>query len=123
VVLCSGQLYYDLLEAREKKQANNVALIRVEQIYPFPAAEVKDVIARYPVNAEIAWAQEEPRNMGAWTFIRDQMGAAVKYIGRAESASTAAGSLKRHQQEQAEIIEEAFAAESKPGPKKRGRKR
>jgi 2-oxoglutarate decarboxylase len=123
VVLCAGQLYYDLLEAREKKQASNVALIRVEQIYPFPAAELKDLIARYPATAEIAWVQEEPRNMGAWTFVRDQIGAAVTYIGRAESASTAAGSLNRHQQEQAEIIDEAFAVESKLGPKKRGRKR
>ncbi|MDP8980915.1 MAG: multifunctional oxoglutarate decarboxylase/oxoglutarate dehydrogenase thiamine pyrophosphate-binding subunit/dihydrolipoyllysine-residue succinyltransferase subunit [Acidobacteriota bacterium] len=123
VVLCTGQLYYDLVEAREKKQSNNVAVIRVEQLYPFPAAEVKDVIARYPATAEIAWVQEEPRNMGAWSFIRDQIGPAVTYIGRAESASTAAGSLKRHQQEQAEIIDEAFAAESQPGAKKRGRKR
>ena len=114
VVLCWGQLYYDLLAAREERKIANVALLRVEQMYPFPGAEIMDQIGRYP-GADIAWVQEEPRNMGAWHFFEDRMrsmldgsGRSVRYVGRAESASTAAGSLKRHQQEQADVINTAL---------------
>jgi len=116
VLLCSGKIYYELLEAREKRQAGSVALIRLEQLYPFPAESVRDALLRYPSSAEIFWVQEEPRNMGAWRFVQENMQSLLadprrelRYAGRAASASTAAGSLKRHLEEQAEVIDQAFA--------------
>ena len=118
VAFCSGQLYYDLAAAREERKVRNVALLRLEQIYPFPAAEVEDALAAYPARAEVVWVQEEPKNMGAWRSVQEWMNPlllptqrSVKYVGRAESASPSAGSLKRHQQEQAEVISSVFAAE------------
>ena len=123
VLMCSGQVYYDLMAAREeRKVANaavaNVAIVRLEQMYPFPAADVRDILARYPETAEVVWVQEEPRNMGGWRFVQEQIqpilessGRAVRYVGRAASASPATGSLKRHQQEVAEILEGAFSAD------------
>lgn len=89
--------------------------MRVEQLYPFPQEEINDVLLRYPVTCEVAWVQEEPRNMGAWRFVREKIQPLLTstkrelmYIGRAESASPATGSLKRHQQEQSEIVDEAL---------------
>jgi 2-oxoglutarate dehydrogenase E1 component len=115
IVFCSGKLYYDLLAAREERKADHVALIRIEQLYPFAADQVRDILARYSVTAEIVWAQEEPRNMGAWHFLQDQFqpllesgSRDLRYVGRPESASPATGSGKRHQQEQTEIINDAL---------------
>ena len=115
VVFCSGKIYYDLLAARESRQAAHVALIRVEQLYPFAAAQATDLLARFPASAEVVWAQEEPRNMGAWHFMKEQLQPLVdgsrrevRYVGRPESASPATGSGKRHQQEQAEIVNDAL---------------
>lgn len=126
VLLTSGKIYYELLEQREKLAANNVALVRVEQYYPFPKAELQDVLMRYPVTAEVCWVQEEPKNMGAWRFVREQVQPmldparrSLRYIGRAESASPAPGSLKRHQSEQAEILSEAFGTDTTPRTKTR----
>jgi 2-oxoglutarate dehydrogenase E1 component len=115
VVFCSGKVYYDLLAAREERNADHVALIRLEQLYPFAADQARDILARYPMTAEVVWAQEEPRNMGPWHFLRDQIQPLldatqreVRYVGRPESASPATGSGKRHQQEQAEIVNDAL---------------
>jgi 2-oxoglutarate dehydrogenase E1 component len=115
VVFCSGKIYYDLLAAREERTARHVSLVRVEQLYPFAADLARDILARYPLTAEVVWAQEEPRNMGAWHFIHDQIEPLlestqreVRYVGRPESASPATGSGKRHQQEQAEIVNDAL---------------
>jgi 2-oxoglutarate decarboxylase len=115
VVFCSGKVYYDLLAAREERKADHVALVRVEQLYPFAADQARDLLARYPVTAEVVWAQEEPRNMGPWRFLRENIQALldatrreVRYVGRPESASPAAGSHKRHQQEVAEILNDAL---------------
>jgi 2-oxoglutarate dehydrogenase complex dehydrogenase (E1) component-like enzyme len=115
VVFCSGKVYYDLLAAREERKAEHVALVRVEQLYPFVAAQASDILARYAPSAEAVWAQEEPRNMGPWRFIREQIqplldptSRELRYVGRAESASPATGSGKRHQQEQAEIVNDAL---------------
>jgi 2-oxoglutarate dehydrogenase E1 component len=112
VVFCSGKVYYDLLLAREARQAGHVALVRVEQLYPFAAEQASVILNSYPKKAEVVWAQEEPRNMGPWHFIRDPLrqagGRDVKYVGRPESASPATGSGKRHQQEQSAIVEEAL---------------
>ncbi len=115
VIFCSGKVYYDLLAAREERKAGHVALIRVEQLYPFDAEQARDMLARYSPTAEIVWAQEEPRNMGAWRFMResfepllDATGRELRYVGRPESASPATGSGKRHQEEQAALIDDAL---------------
>jgi 2-oxoglutarate dehydrogenase E1 component len=115
VVFCSGKIYYDLLAAREERKADHVALLRVEQLYPFAVDQARDLLARYSSSAEVVWAQEEPRNMGPWHFIHDQLQPLLddtrreaRYVGRSESASPATGSGKRHQQEQAEIVNDAL---------------
>jgi len=69
IVFCSGKLYYDLLHARDERKSDHVAICRVEQLYPFAADQARDILARYPVGAEVVWAQEEPRNMGPWHFL------------------------------------------------------
>jgi 2-oxoglutarate dehydrogenase E1 component len=117
VVLCSGKVYYDLLEERQKQKINDVALIRVEQIYPFPKHSVEQQFARYR-NAEVVWCQEEPKNMGAWFFveprIEDVLAAAnvgakrPRYVGRKEAASPATGLYKRHNIEQKALVDEAL---------------
>jgi 2-oxoglutarate dehydrogenase E1 component len=118
VLLCSGQVYYDILAARDERNIQNVAVIRLEQIYPFRADQVRDILARYPETAEVVWVQEEPRNMGAWRFVQEQFQAildptqrVLRYAGRAASASPASGSFKRHQQELAELLDQALSAE------------
>ncbi len=117
VVLTAGKLYYDLLKAREDLRADHAALLRLEQLYPVPAAEIARVLARYPVDAELLWAQEEPRNMGAWRFVREQFLDGVvrdpgrrvpRYVGRAASAAPAPGSFKVHLKEQEELVRQAL---------------
>lgn len=118
VIFTSGKLYYDLLEARRERGIKDIALVRVEQYYPFPAAEIEAELKRYP-NAELCWAQEEPENMGAWRFIGPRIGdlldnldranLRIRYVGRKEAASPAAGYLKLHTREQAQVIDAAFA--------------
>jgi 2-oxoglutarate dehydrogenase E1 component len=117
VVLTSGKLFYDLLAGREKAGASHVAIVRLEQLYPFPGAELAAALARYP-EAELAWAQEEPANMGPWRFLRERFldgevpdpGQRLpRYLGRGASASPAPGSHKVHQREQEAIVREAMA--------------
>jgi 2-oxoglutarate decarboxylase len=115
ILLCNGKIYYELLAARDQRKATDTAIVRIEQLYPFPEAEFAEVLARYPAAGEIVWVQEEPRNMGAWAFVRGWIQPVIQkqhrqigYAGRPEAASTAPGSLKRHQEEQAELIEQAF---------------
>ncbi len=117
VLACSGKVYYDLIAAREQRDVTDVAIVRVEQLYPFNASDFSDILFRYPLTADVAWVQEEPRNMGPWHFIQDQIQPLLddsrrklRYAGRPESASPSAGSLKRHQQEQIDLIEEAFSS-------------
>lgn len=116
VLICTGKVYYDLLAAREARKSNNVAIVRIEQLYPLALDEVRDVLLRYPLTSELVWVQEEPRNMGPWRYMREwlqpileETQRPLRYVGRPESASPAAGSLKRHLQEQAQLVEEAFA--------------
>lgn len=113
VVFCSGKVYYDLLAARKASDEQRVALVRLEQLYPFPAEEVRNVLATYAAGVEVVWCQEEPRNMGAWPMMDEWMGAVLggrppRYIGRPESASPATGFHKVHKQEQQQLIDEAF---------------
>ena len=119
VVLTSGKLYFDLLKGRDEQGATHVALVRLEQIYPFSAAELGEALARYPATAELVWAQEEPRNMGAWRFLRERFldgdlgdlgGRALRYVGRDASAAPAPGSHKLHVLEQEAIVNEAMQA-------------
>ncbi|HYL36890.1 MAG TPA: multifunctional oxoglutarate decarboxylase/oxoglutarate dehydrogenase thiamine pyrophosphate-binding subunit/dihydrolipoyllysine-residue succinyltransferase subunit [Bryobacteraceae bacterium] len=126
VLVCSGQIYYDLVAAREERKAGDLAIVRLEQIYPFPAGQLRDALERYPETSDIVWVQEEPRNMGAWRFVQEQLqpildesNRTLRYVGRLASASPSTGSLKRHQQEQAELIQDVFAAEIKAEPKRR----
>ena len=118
VILCSGKIYFDLLEAREKKKINDVVMFRIEQLYPFPAKPLVKEIERYAKNAKFYWCQEEPKNMGAWLLVRDyiqwtlnHIGAKhdkIMYIGRNPAASPATGYAKRHIAQQLEIIEKVF---------------
>ncbi|MBV9814144.1 MAG: 2-oxoglutarate dehydrogenase E1 component, partial [Alphaproteobacteria bacterium] len=119
VVLCTGKVYFDLVKARAKNGDRRVAVIRIEQLYPFPFAGLAALLQRYR-NAEVVWCQEEPQNMGAWNFVDrriEQVLAAVdvaakrpRFAGRAEAASPATGLFKRHVEEQAGLVTEALAA-------------
>ena len=114
VVFCSGKLYYELLKEREAMGERQVALVRVELLYPFPAADIHAELERYP-NAEAVWCQEEPKNMGAWPVILhwmlDELPAArlPRYVGRNAAAAPATGSHKKHQCEQAALIAAALS--------------
>jgi 2-oxoglutarate dehydrogenase E1 component len=114
LVMCTGKVYYDLLEAREAQGRDDVYLLRVEQLYPFPAEIVAEYAARFAHLEEIVWAQEEPMNAGAWTFIAPLIEAALGrrpiYAGRAAAAATATGLMKRHNAEQAKLVAEALGA-------------
>ena len=119
VVLCSGKLYYDLLSGREAAgRTDDVAIVRVEQLYPWPQKFVLDAIARYP-QAEVVWAQEEPRNMGAWGFVRSKFTPTtdrkVSYVGRPISAAPATGSARRHEAQQQAIVGIAVGAPESSG--------
>ena len=110
VVLCSGKVYYDLERAQKKGAGADVAVVRVEQLYPFPSAKVQAIIAELSPS-EVVWAQEEPKNMGAWAFVApvlEGLGIEVRYVGRAAAASPATGSHKRHQAEQQAIVDGAL---------------
>jgi 2-oxoglutarate dehydrogenase E1 component len=116
VILCSGKIYFDLMEAREQKNEPHVQMLRLEQLYPFPEGPLGQELERFP-NAEIVWCQEEPRNQGAWTFVRqrleyllEKLGRRLRprYIGRPEYASTAAGLMSQHNAELHYILDEAL---------------
>ncbi|MGJ0507849.1 MAG: 2-oxoglutarate dehydrogenase E1 component [Methylocystis sp.] len=119
VVLCSGKVYYDLLEDREKRGIDDVYLLRVEQLYPFPLKGLVTAMARFR-NADVVWCQEEPKNMGAWFFVEPylewvlgQVGGKSKrarYVGRPASASTAAGTMSKHLAQLKAFLDDAFAA-------------
>ncbi|GAA4030122.1 multifunctional oxoglutarate decarboxylase/oxoglutarate dehydrogenase thiamine pyrophosphate-binding subunit/dihydrolipoyllysine-residue succinyltransferase subunit [Arthrobacter methylotrophus] len=111
VILVSGRLYYDLLSNRQKTGDASTAIIRLEQLYPLPQAQIEAELAKYP-NADIVWAQDEPANQGPWPFIGLNLPQAlerkVRLVSRPASASTAAGSMKRHSAEQAALLKQAF---------------
>ena len=123
LVLCSGKVYYNILDAQEKAgaAAKKVAIARVEQLYPFPAHKLVPVLKTYPNLRRILWTQEEPKNMGAWNFIAPRLHelvlaeglkVTIEYNGRTERASTAAGSEKVHLHEQEEIVSKCFIEEA-----------
>lgn len=117
VVLSAGKLYYDLLEEREKQKNEKTALVRVEQIYPTPKHLLTQILKSYPKLKHIIWAQEEPRNMGAWGHISFKLQELIeseglkvdlKYVGRPDRASPATGSVYRHRVEQAQLVQDCF---------------
>ena len=110
VVLCSGKVYYDLIEKREKDKIKDVAIIRLEQLHPFPKKQINDLLAKYTKAEDFVWLQEEPENMGYWNYIqRIYPERSLKLISRKASASPATGFAKVHAEEQELIIEKAFA--------------
>jgi 2-oxoglutarate dehydrogenase E1 component len=108
LVLCSGKIYYELLDRREKEENENVALVRVEQLFPLDKEYIKDLVAKYNAK-EVVWVQEEPQNMGAWTFILTELRAfGIDVIAREASAATATGSSNTSAAEQNELINKVF---------------
>jgi len=112
VVLCSGKIAYDALARRDELGADgaSVAVVRVEQLYPWPAGHVDEVLRRYPAAGEVVWLQEEPENMGAWNFVHGRLHSllrdthTLRHVSRAESASPASGSAALHRLEQADLL-------------------
>jgi 2-oxoglutarate dehydrogenase E1 component len=113
IVLCSGKVYYDLLKYRETHKIAEAAIIRIEQLYPLHEERLREIIGALPADANLIWCQEEPQNMGAWTFIEPRLralfGREVAYAGRNASASPAVGALTLHKVEQAQLIWEALS--------------
>mgnify|MGYP005740451343 FL=1 len=122
LVMCSGKVYYDLAAARDAAEMWDTEIIRVEQLYPFPSKALTEVLAMTP-KASLVWCQEEPKNMGSWTFVRDFIEDAMAeagckqerlaYAGRAAAASPATGSLSRHNREQTALVNEALGLKAK----------
>jgi 2-oxoglutarate dehydrogenase E1 component len=116
VVFCSGKVYFDLLDARQKQKLDHVALVRLEQLYPFPRDGFTATITRYPNATDIVWCQEEPENQGAWYQIKHKLLAYVSdkheliYVSRRGTSTTAVGYLKVHQKEQEELVHQALTA-------------
>ncbi len=114
LLVCSGRLYYDLIAEREARATDKIAIIRVEQLYPFPAVQLEQLLTRYPGATGLDWVQDEPENMGAWSFIRPRLAKLCEgrfdphYVGRVESASPATGSSDSHKYENRLILDEAF---------------
>ena len=116
--MCSGKVYFDLVEAREKIKNDKVYIIRIEQLYPFPAKTLAKELKRFKTNGQFFWCQEEPQNMGAWNTAKNYIqwtldyvkakNTNVKYIGRNPAASPATGYLKKHLAQQKEIIEKVL---------------
>jgi 2-oxoglutarate dehydrogenase complex dehydrogenase (E1) component-like enzyme len=115
VVLSMGKLYYELAAARDERQRTDIAILRIEQFYPFPTAELTEALAGVPVETPIVWCQEEPANMGAWRYLQSIWSQVAPGrpplvgITRPESASPATGSHSAHRQEQAQLIDRALA--------------
>jgi 2-oxoglutarate dehydrogenase E1 component len=121
VLLCSGKVYYDLAQHREERDGvepgearGDVAIVRAEELYPWPEQELREVMERYAGADRVTWVQEEPANMGAWTFVRERIPGLLRdsvklaYAGRPASASPAVGSMRIHKLEQAALLQAAF---------------
>ncbi len=109
IAFCTGKIYYDLIETKQKNNTDELAIVRIEQLYPLPIIQLKEIIAKYKNAVEYLWVQEEPKNMGAWTFMFSSFREVnLKYIGRNESASPATGYGKMHEQQQQAIVKKVF---------------
>jgi 2-oxoglutarate dehydrogenase E1 component len=116
LVLCSGRIYYDLVLSPRRATANRIAIARLELLYPFPAAELRRLMKRYPNVEKVVWAQEEPRNMGARKFVLPELrevvssGLPITDVSRPERSSPAEGAHAAHRAEQARIVDEALSS-------------
>jgi 2-oxoglutarate dehydrogenase E1 component len=117
LILCSGKVYYDLADERDAQGRDDVYILRVEQLYPFPGDAIADYASRFPNLETVVWCQEEPKNAGAWFFvdplIEEALGRRAVYAGRAAAAATATGLARRHAAEQAKLIHEALGEDRK----------
>ena len=106
-------MYYDLLNYRTQRKIHDAAIIRIEQLYPLAEKRLREILKPFPKSAKFVWCQEEPQNMGAWTFIEPRLRTIfcteVAYAGREASASPAVGALVRHKREQARLVADAFS--------------
>jgi 2-oxoglutarate dehydrogenase E1 component len=113
IILCSGKVYYDLLNYRTERKIDNAAIIRIEQLYPLAEKKLREMLKPFPKSAKLIWCQEESQNMGAWTFIEPRLRTMfcreIAYAGRSASASPAVGALARHKREQAALVADAFS--------------
>jgi 2-oxoglutarate dehydrogenase E1 component len=116
LLMCSGKVYFDLLEARRTNKLSNIAIARIEQLFPFPSEEVKSVIDGYPNLREVVWVQEEPKNQGSWYYMQSRgtmIGCLSEnhtfgYAGRFYSSSPATGSMKLHLAQQKQLVDDAL---------------
>jgi len=113
IIFCSGKVYYDLLNYRTQRKIDDAVIIRIEQLYPLAEKKLREMLKPFSKNAKLVWCQEEPENMGAWTFIEPRLRtifcSEIAYAGREASASPAVGALTRHKREQARLVADAFA--------------
>src|SRR5881275_1050457 len=113
IIFCSGKVYYDLLNYRTQRKIDDAAIIRIEQLYPLAEKKLREMLKPFSKNAKLVWCQEEPENMGAWTFIEPRLRtifcAEIAYAGREASASPAVGALARHKREQARLVADSFS--------------
>lgn len=113
--MCSGKVYYDLLEQRRKNNQSDVAIIRIEQLYPYPHEEMKQILADYSHVTDYVWCQEEPLNQGAWYCSQHNFVSSIpehgklRYVGRPASASPAVGYMSLHNEQQTALVNEALA--------------
>ena len=116
IIFCAGKLYYELVKARREHKIMNTAIVRIEQLYPFPQQEVQQIVSKYSGAREVVWCQEEPRNQGAWFFVKSTRNIRaclkedhnLRYAGRTYMASPASGSLHIHREQQQALIEDAL---------------
>src|SRR5881275_724406 len=113
IIFCSGKVYYDLLKYRSDRKIDDAAIMRIEQLYPLAEKRLREMLKPFPKNAKFVWCQEEPQNMGAWTFVEPRLRTIfcteIAYAGREASASPAVGALARHKREQARLVADAFS--------------
>jgi 2-oxoglutarate dehydrogenase E1 component len=120
IVLCSGKVFYDLIAARKKADAAHVAIVRLEQFYPFPEKTLREVFSTYPNAKELVWTQEEAKNMGGWHFVQPLLLGLLpgcdwpSFVGRAASASPATGSYSIHEMEQKQLLDESLSTVASP---------
>jgi len=113
IILCSGKVYYDLLNYRTQRKIDDAAIVRIEQLYPLAEKKLREMLKPFPKSTKFVWCQEEPENMGAWTFMEPRLRTLfcteIAYAGREASASPAVGALARHKREQARLVADAFS--------------